>query len=357
MLLESENVDDAVWANRNEHWMSQPTGPGRYRSKRERRPEPLILCGHGVSLRVDKQTLLIRDGFTHWPQDRTEHRFFKGSRKLPPQIVMIDGSGSLSFDVMTWLSEQSIPLVRIDFQGHVTSVIGGSGFAMNPERVQWQIDTRKDPARRLAFCCDLIAAKIEASVRTLKDVIPDSSARMVAISRAEVAINRIRSDHFRTVDELRMTEAHVAASYFAAWQGLPLIWRSKWKHPVPDAWLTTCARNSLGKSGRSLSNRNAKHPMNAVLNYAYGMLRSQVHIAAIAEGYDPRRGIMHHDRDDGDAFAWVFDMIEPRRAEIDAKVLKFMLGTPLTGADFVLRSDGVCRLAPQLARNVASLAA
>lgn len=64
---------------------------------------------------------------------------------------------------------------------------------------------------------------------------------------------------------------------------------------------------------------------------------------------------MHHDREDGDAFAWVFDMIEPRRAQVDAAVLKFILKTPLTGADFVQRNDGVCRLAPQLARVVAAL--
>ena len=65
---------------------------------------------------------------------------------------------------------------------------------------------------------------------------------------------------------------------------------------------------------------------------------------------------MHHDRDAGDAFAWVFDMIEPRRALVDAAVLKFAFRTPLTGADFALRSDGVCRLAPRSARHVASLA-
>ena len=268
---------------------------------------------------------------------------------------MLDGSGTLSFDVMSWLSAQSIPLVRLDYQGEIVSVIGGTGFAMSPDKVQWQIDTRNDPARRLAFCCDLITAKIESSFRTLVEVIPDSPSRMVAIGRAEAAINRIRGGFVRSVDELRMTEAAAAASYFSAWQGLPLVWRSKWKHPVPDAWLTIGPRGSSGK-GRSPSNRNAKHPMNAVLNYAYGMLNSQVHIEAIAEGYDPRRGVMHHDREDSDAFAWVFDMIEPRRAEVDAKILRFMLKTPLTGADFILQSDGVCRLTPQFARHIAKIA-
>lgn len=306
-----------------------------------------------MSLRVDKGTLLVRDGFTHWPQERRELRFFKGARDLPPRIIMLDGSGSLSFDVMSWLSEQNIPLVRLDFQGEVTSVIGGSGFAMCPEKLQWQIETRNDPQRRLAFSCDLIEAKLQSSLKTLREVVPDSSTRMVAISRAEGAVSRIAGGAVRTVDELRMIEANAAAAYFGAWQGLPLVWRSKWKHPIPEGWETTPARNSLGKGGRSLSNRNAKHPMNAALNYAYAMLYSQVHIEAVADGFEPRRGIMHHDREDSDAFAWVFDMIEPRRAVVDAKVLKFMLSTPLTGADFVLRADGVCRLLPQLARRIA----
>ena len=48
------------------------------RGKRQRRQEPLILCGHGVSLRVDKGSLLIRDGFTHYPQPEETYRFFKG---------------------------------------------------------------------------------------------------------------------------------------------------------------------------------------------------------------------------------------------------------------------------------------
>ena len=62
---------------------------------------------------------------------------------------MLDGSGTLTFDVMTWLSQQSIPLVRLDYQGDVVSVTGGAGFAMDPAKVQWQIETRNDPERRL----------------------------------------------------------------------------------------------------------------------------------------------------------------------------------------------------------------
>jgi len=252
------------------------------------------------------------------------------------------------------LSAQNVSLVRLTYQGDVETVIGGAGYAADPLKVQWQIETRNNPARRLEFCCDLIAAKIDSSLKTLREVVPDSPARMVAITYAEGTLDRIRRRRIASVDDLRMTEATTAARYFSAWHELPLKWRSRWKHPVPDAWLMIGPRGSSGR-GNFIKNRNAKHPVNAILNYAYGMLAAQVHIEAVAEGYDPRRGVMHHDRDDADAFAWVFDAMEPRRAEVDSKVLNFVLNTPFTGADFVLRPDGVCRLTPQLARRVAEL--
>ena len=354
-VAEISGQDDVAWAARNEYWNARNDRVRRPRGKHERPSDPLILCGHGVSLKIDKGTLLIRDGFTHWPQERREIRLFKGARDLPPRIVMLDGSGSLSFDVVSWLSEQGVPLVRVNYQGEVASVIGGSGFAMCPDKVRWQIETRDDPEKRLAFSCDLIARKLESSLETLRIAIP-AKAAAPAIPRIEAALEKVGSGSVVSIDELRMIEAVAAGAYFASRQGLQLEWRSRLRHPVPDAWLTINGRNSAG-SGRSLSNRNAKHPVNAVLNYAYGMLSSQVQIELISEGYDPRRGIMHHDRKDAGALAFVFDMIEPRRAEIDARMLKFMLAAAFTGADFVIRADGVCRLSPQLARRVCQVVA
>jgi CRISP-associated protein Cas1 len=34
---------------------------------------------------------------------------------LPPRIIMLDGSGTISFDVLTWLNEQKVPRVKIDW--------------------------------------------------------------------------------------------------------------------------------------------------------------------------------------------------------------------------------------------------
>jgi CRISPR-associated protein Cas1 len=73
------------WPIRNEHWISEAQRAARPRRRRERQKDPLILCGHGVSLRVDGGTLLIRNGLTHYPQVREEYRFFKGDPAIPPR--------------------------------------------------------------------------------------------------------------------------------------------------------------------------------------------------------------------------------------------------------------------------------
>ena len=82
--------------------------------------DPLVLAGHGVSLRIEAGTLLVRNGFTHYPQKQETYRYFKGDADLPPRIIMLDGSGSITFDVLTWLNQQKVPLVkdRLDRQRH-----------------------------------------------------------------------------------------------------------------------------------------------------------------------------------------------------------------------------------------------
>jgi CRISP-associated protein Cas1 len=99
--------------------------------------------------------------------------------------------------------------------------------------------------------------------------------------------------------------------------------------------------------------RNASHPVNAILNYAYAVLQSQVQIKLLSEGYEPMLGIMHSDRDDGAAF--VFDMMEPERPKVDQATMAFLKSEALHPADFTIREDGVVRLNPELAKRVTGL--
>jgi CRISPR/Cas system-associated endonuclease Cas1 len=61
-----------------------------------------------------------------------------------------------------------------------------------------------------------------------------------------------------------------------------------------------------------------------------------------------------HEASDGSS-AFVYDLMEPHRPLVDRKVLEFIKGHVLDPADFVIRSDGVCRLNPEMARHIALL--
>ena len=152
-----------------------------------------------------------------------------------------------------------------------------------------------------------------------------------------------------SVTELRTLEANAAAAYFRAWRGIPIKWRGTSRRPIPEAWKAIQQRTS---SFQLAGNRNAAHPVNAILNYAYAVLQSQILITTVAEGYDPTIGIMHEARDGSSAF--IFDLMEPKRPKVDRIVLEFIKGHVFDPADYIIRTDGVCRLNPEMARYVAS---
>jgi hypothetical protein len=102
-----------------------------------------------------------------------------------------------------------------------------------------------------------------------------------------------------------------------------------------------------------VGNRNAAHPVNAILNYAYAALESEIRIKAISEGYDPTIGIMHEGRDGSSKY--IFDLMEPERPKVDRTVLDIVKGQVFDPADFVIRTDGVCRLNPEMARMVLAI--
>ncbi len=308
------------------------------------------MSGLGLRLSVERGALRVVDGLTHYPQERRDLLFFPADRKLPSRIIIVDGKGSISIDALAWLADQGVPLVRVDWRGEATFAVGGGVAHYDPARIAWQIETRADPDKRAAFVRSLLRDKFAACLQVLALAAPPSKAKDAALALHEVHLRKMAEGAFDAldIDGLRTLEARSAAVYFSAFAGHPLQWAKRSRHPVPEHWLTTPKRSSEARSRPK--NRHADHPVNAMLNYGYAVLASSVQIDLAAQGLDPRRGVYHHDRPD--AAALVYDLMEPLRPAVDAAIYKLALGQKLSGADFILLSDGVCRLSPQLARVV-----
>lgn len=339
------------WALRSEYWASRDADRSPRRLKRQRQKRPLILCGHGIHLRVDRGTLFVRDGFTHYPQTKAELRFFPGDLDTPERIIIIDGSGGLSLAVLDWFVEQGITLVRVGWNGKSIVTLGGASSFIDPEKVVWQFEASRDERKRTEFAARILVQKLQATWETLAACLPSSKENDAARKAISDGLKRLTKTKLQKFNDLYAIEGPCAVSYFAVWRGLKLNWKKKPRDLIPPAWLEFDSRSSA-LSGKKPKNWKASHPINAMLNYGYAMLEADMRIKCIAQGYDPRIGIAHRpSKDTKDPF--LFDVMEPFRPAVDRAVLEFALSETFSPKDFVLRSDGVCRLSPQLARVLA----
>jgi CRISP-associated protein Cas1 len=201
-LAEIGETDDVAWAARNEYWVARADEHRRGRGKREHAQAPLILTGHGMRLRIDRGTLLVHDGFTHYPQPQKEFRFFPGDWRNPSRIVVIDGRGSLSFDVLDWLHAQNIQLVRINWRGEVILISGGDGYACDQRIVRSQF-AAQEGGTALELARFLVVAKIANSIETLRTALPNSLPIELVVQRLNRDMDLLREAHSPSISETR----------------------------------------------------------------------------------------------------------------------------------------------------------
>ncbi len=257
--------DDPSWSERGTYWETAFT-PTKVTSPWRRDRMPLVLGGHGVQLRIDAGTLLVRNGLTHHPQQREEYRFFLGDPSLPLRIVLVDSDGYITLDAIDWLARQEVPVLLLAWDGAARSLLPAGSSRSIPELLQAQVRGLTDGSG-LRLARVLIERKVEGSYAALANVPQgpqvDRARSSLAAIREELALSPPAD-----VDSLRLVEARAAAVYFATWRELPLRWRDVKRKPIPAEWRRMPIRGSL----LLMSNRHATHPVNALLNYAYGVL-------------------------------------------------------------------------------------
>jgi CRISPR-associated endonuclease Cas1 len=337
--------DDISWANRSEFWRTYKSVI-RGRAKKFKYREPLILCGHAARIRVDHGTLLVRNGFTHYPQKSEEIRFFPGDPNLPDRIIILDASGGISFDALNWMSEQEISLVQLNWRGRINLISGPTGYSANPKLVAAQIRAKSGNSQ-LDISRWLIREKLLESHKTLIEVVPKSENQENAISGIKKWISEIsNSKKSFSLSKIHGIEGPAAKEYFLGGHGIPLKWAGLKKKPIPDSWLEIGPR-TMGWRKRS---RAARHPVNAMLNYGYAILIGRVQAQTISAGLDPTVGIMHGNSEN--RIPLIYDLMEPHRPVVDRRILQFALAQTFCPGDFTINRFGACRLNPQMARAV-----
>ncbi len=281
----------------------------------------LILNTYGTSLKVKEGMFHIRIPITEVTEslndlDDTETR---GSGKVKyvqlsaqkVEAIIVSNHIFLSSDVIQLAMEHNIDVVFLDNYGHPYSRVWHCrmGSTATIRRRQLEVSqtleglnivldgTLRKISNQKEFILKLLRARkekadnFEDSIKTLEQMIE----RLEGLKKTQSTLDIKRN-------EIMGLEGTSGRVYFQSLSKL-----------LPERWQF---------QGRS---RNpAKDPFNCLLNYAYGVLYSQVEKACIIAGLDPYIGFLHTDNYGKPSL--VFDLIEPYRIWADSCVFYLFSG-------------------------------
>jgi CRISPR-associated protein Cas1 len=293
------------------------TAADRYWADRsDPRSSTHVLAGFGCSLKVEHGLLSSFDTGSRRSFEPTTHRL--------SAIVFTGSGGIITVDAIKWCTSRGIAIFVLDWQGDLVSVtlpLTPANIALR--RAQFAVDP-------LPIARDILRQKIAASLRTgrLSEWTCEAACAQIKVARS--------------IEALLIIEANAAINYWEQWR-----FSLKHKHRGwPPSWVEFASRGSPIAG----SSRHATHPVNAMLNYAYGVVAGMCVRALTSIGLDPSAGFLHSDRDG--RYSLAYDLMELLRPEIDEAILSWIVAHTWSRSDFPVTRSGIVRLQPALARVV-----
>lgn len=299
----------------------------------------VVLSGYGISLRVERAHLLVDDGIA---DERRQGRFARVGHGLE-RLVVIGSEGVVSLAALRWLSDQKASLFFVERDGSVITVAGPTSPSDARLR-RAQASLADSSGAGLVIARELISRKLAGQERLVRNAFHDlATADAIAECGSKLA-------NARSVEDVRLEEAHAARIYFGAWANEPVTFPKADLARVPAHWRMFGTRHSplTGSPRRAVS------PPNTMLNFLFSIVAAEARLAIVAMGLDPGFGVLHVTGKTRDSL--VFDIIEPVRTEVEAFVLNWIRRVTLKRDWFFEMRDGTCRLDASFAEQLATTA-
>ncbi len=255
----------------------------------------LVLDGYGLTLATSHGALVVRGR--------------DGRRSIPlsdVDVVIVATSGvSVTSSAIRLLASSGVELVVLDHRGMPVSILYASHYTRTPETRRAQYEALHNGLapqiiREIAYTK---AWNQSCILRKLRHHSPEEINSSLA-SMME-ALDRLAASPPRDITEARRWAMHLeAAAARAYWSGVAAVLPSE-----------------LGFDGRD---QDAPDPVNAALNYGYGILYGIAWRSLVLAGLDPYAGFLHADRSGKPVLA--FDYVELFRAHlVDYPLIRLLL--------------------------------
>jgi CRISPR-associated protein Cas1 len=233
--------------------------------------------------------------------------------------VIISGRAvSLSAEAVSACAGQGIPIHLVSFQGTPYASLYAAGLTGTVQTRRAQLLAYTD-RRGLALARAFAQGKISNQAALLRYLAKYRKEQDPAVYQELRWLAGEVEDHLAEFDKLGGEKVDDVRAQLMGIEG-----RAAQKY-----WQGVKQAVAVGADWPGRRGRGAKDPLNAALNYAYGILYGQIERAIVLAGLDPYAGFVHADRPGKPSL--VLDLIEEfRPAAADRPVFAiFNRGTPV----------------------------
>lgn len=288
----------------------------------------LSLSGYGLNIHVDEGKLVVKDGNTY-EKEPQEQRFRR--KTINFDKIVIDGtSGNITIPAIRWLMKQKRDIAILNWNGKlvtsITPMLANQGVIKLA-----QYEARKDPKKQTEIAKWLIKQKIEGSIRVfdwLKTHYKDFSYNPVIYKYLQDL------EKAESVNAVIRIESIVSKLY---WNKLASVFDKKWEFFLRNYWINK-------------GTRDADDPINALFNYGFSVLESEIWKVVNTVGLEPYLGFIH--KTHTDKAPLIYDLQEPFRWLVELVIVKILYKKMVTKSDFITTDEGNVRLKPNTVKIV-----
>ena len=301
---------------------------------------PLLITGFGTSINVDKRKLII----TNKLKD-TKLEFFP--HKINHDGIIIDGhTGNITFEAMRWLSKHNINLTLLNWNGQLLANVMPEQPKSGKLRIK-QYQKYLDCNNRFEIALKIVQTKVEQSLNLLEQLSKfyesvdfvkiRKSAEKEDLFLLDVMKNSEKQDISKSIKQLMTYEGRIAGIYH---DNMTAIFHELY----PEF-------NFTGRKNKTNSrNYNASDEINALLNYGYAVLESEIRKGINSIGLDYSIGFLHEINQSRTPL--VYDIQELFRWLIDVSVIQILEEKKIKKTGFIITENYHTRLGEDVAKKL-----
>ena len=291
-----------------------------------------MITGFGTSINVDKRKLII----TNRLKD-TRLEFYP--HKINHDGIIIDGhTGNITFEAMRWLSKHNINLTLLNWNGQLLANVMPEQPKSGKLRIK-QYQMYLDSTDRFEIALKIVQTKVGHSLNLLEELSKFyKSVDFIKIRKSvekedlfllDIMKNSEKQDISKSIKQLMTYEGRIARIYH---ENLTMIF-----HELSPEFHFTGRKNKTNSR-----NYNASDEINALLNYGYAILESEIRKAINGIGLDYSVGFLHEINQSRTSL--VYDIQELFRWLIDVSVMQLLEEKKIKKSDFIITENYHTRL-------------